>query len=121
MPLREIESRREVGVEIGAQQAIEAPDAGRHAGADGGAKRGTAGPVPAPVAAGDRPPGALGRARGTPRHPALGEAEGEAVDGPQYPLVVGRAGPARAAAPTARIDAAAAMHSSRGRLMWQSM
>ena len=112
--------RGEVGLEVGAQQPVEGPDGGRDAAGDGGAQRGAANPVAGAVAAGDPAPGALGGAGRAPRQARLREAVGEPVDRAQDALVVGGGGRS-GTGPKARITAAAATHSIRGRLMWQSM
>jgi pimeloyl-ACP methyl ester carboxylesterase len=80
---------REVAAEVGMEEAVDTPDPGRNRGAHGGAA-GAA--EAAAVARGHRPPGALGGPRLAPDRAALGEAVGEAVDGPQHVLVVGRCG-----------------------------
>ena len=89
--------RGEVGVEVGAQQAVDAPDRRRDAGPDRGAAQRRAGPGRRSRSpARDRAPGALGGAGRPLGQPGLGDRVGEAVDRAQDPLVVERASPGSA-------------------------
>ena len=81
----------EVGLEIGVQQAVEQPDAGRHPGGEGGLGDGAA-DGPAVAGAGERAPGAFGGPARAGAEAGFGEAVEEAVDRTQDALVVGRGG-----------------------------